>query len=245
MVVQRSIIVCMCFIYGIVHAYTPSAEVQAAHKIPHLDRNLESTDVDISASVEYFTSITVFPSLILAISLFCCFLFLVALLCRCCCKGTHEPTNIEEKIQHRNLFEKLFAFFLFSAVCIDTFLFFGNSKATKAFLDIADAISLLIDWLNSFTPFIIDILQRIILSTQVLLSSSCSDFSNSNINDELSSISSAADSMQSFIDKLIQPLQDAEDAIRGIGIDKKDLVFIFLCFFLSISFHFHHFHMCY
>eukprot|EP01035_Chromulina_nebulosa_P038941 gene38941-52586_t len=114
--------------------------------------------------------------------------------------------------------------FLFSAACIDTFLFYGNSKATNAFLDIANAISILIDWLNSFTPPVRDILQRIISITRVVLSSSCADYSSSLITNNLSYINSAANSMQSFVDKIIEPLKNIEDSIRGIGVDKKDLV---------------------
>ena len=223
------VIVIIYSIYGFVlHTYT------------HLDRNLKSTDIDISTSVEYVTSIIVFPILILAITAFFCFLFLIALLCRCCVrsfifcclKRNNETTNIEEKIKRRRTFEIVMIILLFSAACSDAIIFLGNSKATKAFLDIANAISILIDWLNSFTPLIKDILQHIILSTRVVLSSSCAGYSNSLIIDNLSYINSATDSMHSFVDTIIGPLKNLEDAIRGTGMEKKDLVIITYLFWL-------------
>ena len=56
MVPRDSLVVLIIFsiLFGIIQAsYSPSEEVQAAHKIPHLDTQLQNTDVDISASLQH------------------------------------------------------------------------------------------------------------------------------------------------------------------------------------------------
>lgn len=233
MVPRDSLVVLIIFsiLFGVIQAsYSPSEEVQAAHKIPHLDTQLKNTDVDISASAEYTTSITVFPSLILAITVLLSFIYLVALLCRCCVRTCcfrccqNEAANIEEKIRRRGIFEIILMIFLFSAACVDTFLFYGNSKVSKAFLDIANAISILIEWLSSFTPLIRDILQRVVLSKRVLSSKSCPGSGYTSLLNNFSDITSAADSLQRFIDIIVEPLRTVEDYIRETGVGKKDLV---------------------
>lgn len=217
-----------------VTSYSPNAEVQAGHNIPHLDANLGPADVEFSVSGAYITSVIVFPVIILIITVTISVLFLGALLLRCClrtcgyCCGIKcnccENIDLTEKIRRRTIVERILWFFVFSAVSIDCFLFYGSAIVTTAFLDIAHAISKIVDWLNSLVSSTQDILYHVQLTTLLATSSPCSGFRSAFILENIKYIQSASVSLRNFADSILTPFLDLENSIRTTAVGKKDLV---------------------
>jgi hypothetical protein len=82
-----------------VHGYTPSDNVKAAHKTPHLDTALNMQDSSPAYTYEYVSSLIVFPLIFAAAGVLALLVFPIAHLFRCCvpcCKGCiPNPDDVE------------------------------------------------------------------------------------------------------------------------------------------------------
>lgn len=214
--------------------YHPSKEVRDSNNIPRLNKDLQMSREPLSVSVDYITSILVFPAIILIITIALCVFYLMALcvrfISRNCCCGGRKRSEYEELLQvkHRVIAGRLFVFLNLSAIAIDCFLFLGNSQLTSAFYDFSDSVNALLELLEALVSNILLVSRHVSLFLTTATSSTCipyqPDIVASGVTYTLSMMESATDSLSSLTDTIFSNLRSVRDDLRSSYIDTKDLV---------------------
>lgn len=239
--------------------YRPSAAVQYAHNIPHLNSHLQTETNQFSFTLDYVESLLPFPMLTLAILLLFVLFFVIFIFCRCCvntcifvcARKNKDDIEIDDsassaavlrsdrgaKILHYALISTLVVLFV-----VDFFLFLGSAELTAALANFSNAANIILAAFNAVLAATSAILSDSSQLSSLLVSSVCSGLpssTTSQVTNELNTISSSSNSINSLSDPVNNSVNSFTNAITDYSSQKKNeivLVIFFAVLFAVISY---------